>query len=129
MRKVLVLVVVLLLSSQATARTALVTEAQIPGGTLHITILEPVDEDKAAEIVEWLRAASTSVSLAYGRFPNPAASVIVENVVAFEAALHAHARANAVELMEKLNSTGGFDEEIQTSLKALLDEFKATGAY
>jgi len=55
--------------------------------------------------------------------------VAVEDVVAFEAALHAHARANAAELMEKIDSTGGFDEEIQAGLKALLDEFKATGAY
>ena len=55
--------------------------------------------------------------------------VEVEKVVSFEAALHAHARANAVELMDKINSTGGFDDDIQTDLKTLLDEFKATGAY
>ena len=55
--------------------------------------------------------------------------VEVEKVVPFEAALHAHVRANAVELMDKINSTGGFDEDIQTGLKTLLDEFKATGAY
>jgi len=55
--------------------------------------------------------------------------VEVEKVVPFEAALHAHARTNAVELMDKINSTGGFDEDIQTGLKTLLDEFKATGAY
>ncbi len=77
MPKIMILAVVLLLSTQASARTALVAEAQIPGATLHITILEPIDEDKAAELVEWLRAASTSISLAYGRFPNPAASVVV----------------------------------------------------
>jgi F-type H+-transporting ATPase subunit alpha len=55
--------------------------------------------------------------------------VEVEKVVSFEAALHAHARTNAVELMDKINSTGGFDDDIQTGLKTLLDEFKATGAY
>ena len=55
--------------------------------------------------------------------------VEVEKVAPFEAALHAHARTNAVELMDKINSTGGFDEDIQTGLKTLLDEFKATGAY
>ena len=55
--------------------------------------------------------------------------VEVEKVVSFEAALHAHARTNAVELMDKINSTGGFDDDIQTDLKTLLDEFKATGAY
>ncbi len=53
----------------------------------------------------------------------------VENVGPFEAALHAHAHANASELMDKIEASGGFDEEIQAGLKALLDEFKAAGAY
>ena len=55
--------------------------------------------------------------------------VDVENVVPFETALHAHARANAEELMAKIDSTGGYDDEIQAGLKALLDEFRASGAY
>ena len=55
--------------------------------------------------------------------------VDVESVVPFEAALHAHARANAEELMAEIDSTGGYDEAIQAGLKALLDEFKASGAY
>ena len=55
--------------------------------------------------------------------------VDVENVVPFETALHAHARANAEELMAKIDSTGGYDEEIQAGLKALVGDFKASGAY
>ena len=55
--------------------------------------------------------------------------VDVENVVPFETALHSHARANAEELMATIDSTGGYDDEIQAGLKALLDEFKASGAY
>ena len=56
--------------------------------------------------------------------------VEVENVGSFEAALHAHAHANASGLMDKIEaSDGSFDEEIQAALKALLDEFKASGAY
>jgi F-type H+-transporting ATPase subunit alpha len=55
--------------------------------------------------------------------------VPAEKVVDFEAALHAHARANAAELIEKINSTGAYDEEIQSGLKTLLDGFKSTGAY
>ncbi len=55
--------------------------------------------------------------------------VDVENVVPFETALHAHARANAEELVAKIDSTGGYDDEIQAGLKALLDEFRASGAY
>ena len=55
--------------------------------------------------------------------------VEVENVVPFEAALHAHARANAEELMETIDRTGAYDEDVQAGLKTLLDEFKASGAY
>ena len=55
--------------------------------------------------------------------------VEVENVVPFETALHAHARANAEDLMAKIDSTGAYDEEIQAGLKALLDEFKSSGAW
>ncbi len=55
--------------------------------------------------------------------------VEVEKVVPFETALHAHARANAEDLMAKIDSTGAYDEEIQAGLKALLDEFKSSGAY
>ena len=55
--------------------------------------------------------------------------VEVEKVVPFETALHAHARANAEDLMAKIDSTGAYDEEIQAGLKALLDEFKSSGAW
>jgi F-type H+-transporting ATPase subunit alpha len=55
--------------------------------------------------------------------------VDVESVVAFEEALHAYAHSNASELIEKINTTGDFDEDTQASLKGFLDEFKASGAY
>jgi F-type H+-transporting ATPase subunit alpha len=55
--------------------------------------------------------------------------VNVESVVAFEEALHAYAHSNASELIEKINTTGDFDEDTQASLKEFLDEFKASGAY
>ena len=55
--------------------------------------------------------------------------VPADKVVAFEAALHAHARANAVELMNKINASGDFDDEIENGLKQLVESFKATGAY
>ena len=80
MRRVLPLLLAVVLSTQssATSRYALVTETDIPGATLCIRVLQPVDQDKAAEIVDWLRSASTNVSLAYGRFPNPSPSVVVQ---------------------------------------------------
>ncbi len=61
----------------AATREPLVTEAHIPGATLRIEVLPPVDDDKAAEIVEWLRSASGNISLVYGRFPNPSPRVVV----------------------------------------------------
>lgn len=80
MRRVLFVLAAVVLSTQssATSRAALVTETEIPGATLRITVLEPVDDEKAAQLVDWLRSASTNVSLAYGRFPNPSTSVIVQ---------------------------------------------------
>ena len=53
----------------------------------------------------------------------------VEQAVPFETALHAHAHANAAELMEQIDRTGAYGEDIQAGLKALLEEFKASGAY
>ena len=55
--------------------------------------------------------------------------VEVDNVGAFESALHAHAHANAGELMTRIDATGGYDDAIQAELKQLLDGFKASGAY
>jgi len=79
MRKGLAAVLLTLLVAQvpAASRVALVTEAQITGATLRIEVLPPVDDKKAAEIVEWLRSASGNVSLAYGRFPVPSPRIVV----------------------------------------------------
>lgn len=45
--------------------------------TLNIEVRQPVDEQKAAEIVEWIEATANDVALVYGRFPNPKAKIIV----------------------------------------------------
>ncbi len=52
-------------------------EAEIPGATLRIEVRPPVDDKKAAEIVEWLKSVGGNVSLVYGRFPNPFTRVVV----------------------------------------------------
>ncbi|MEE3197056.1 MAG: F0F1 ATP synthase subunit alpha [Pseudomonadota bacterium] len=52
-----------------------------------------------------------------------------EKVVDFETALHAYARANAQDLLDKINSSGDYDEDVQGKLKALVESFKETGAY
>ena len=55
--------------------------------------------------------------------------VPVNRVVAFEAALHAHARANHKPLLDKINATGDYNDEIAAELKKVVEEFKSTGAY
>ena len=79
MHKVFAVVPIIFVTTlvSAASRPPLVTEAQIPGATLRIEVQQPIADEKAAEIVEWLRSASSNISLAYGRFPNPSPRVVV----------------------------------------------------
>jgi len=56
-------------------------------------------------------------------------NVDVSKVTAYEAALHDFARANFGELLEKINKTGNYDEEIQGGLKKICEGFATKGAY
>lgn len=44
---------------------------------LTVEVRQPVDEEKTKEIVSWVHATADTIKLAYGRFPNPDAKVIV----------------------------------------------------
>jgi len=55
--------------------------------------------------------------------------VDVNRIVDFEVALHAHANENFGELIEKINATGDYDEEIEAGMKAAVEDFKRNGAY
>jgi len=55
--------------------------------------------------------------------------VPANKVVDFEAALHDFARANHADLIEQVDSTGDYSDEIVAGMKTALDAFKATGAY
>jgi len=55
--------------------------------------------------------------------------VDADKVVEFEAALHSHAHANAADLLDEINASGAYNDDIQAKLKALMDDFKANGAY
>ena len=55
--------------------------------------------------------------------------VDVNKVVDFEAALHAYAQQQRKALLDKINTTGDYDEEIEAELKSLLEAFKKTGTY
>jgi hypothetical protein len=45
--------------------------------SLNIEFSQPVDDEKAAEIVEWVESTADNVKAVYGRFPNPDAKVII----------------------------------------------------
>ncbi len=55
--------------------------------------------------------------------------VPVNKVVAFEAAMHAHVRANDGALLDKINATGEYSDEIVAGLKEAVENFKKSGAY
>ena len=50
-------------------------------------------------------------------------------VVEFEAALHDHARAKASDLLDEINASGDYNDDIQAKMKSVVEDFKATGAY
>jgi F-type H+-transporting ATPase subunit alpha len=55
--------------------------------------------------------------------------VPVEKIVDFESALHAYAKSEASALIDKINSTGDYNDDIAAELKTFIESFKATGAY
>jgi F-type H+-transporting ATPase subunit alpha len=55
--------------------------------------------------------------------------VPVNKVVDFEAALHAHAHSMAQPLLDKIEASGDYNDEIAGELKALVESFASSGAY
>ena len=55
--------------------------------------------------------------------------VEVSKIGAFEAALHDFAAANNAGLMDLINETGDFSDDIQADMKSLCDSFAEKGAY
>ncbi len=77
---------------------------------------------------EPLTVAETAVSL-YAVQEGHMDDMEVEKLLAFERALHAHARDNHAKLLDRINETGDYNDEIAAGLKALVEEFKSSGAY
>jgi F-type H+-transporting ATPase subunit alpha len=50
-------------------------------------------------------------------------------IVDFEHALHAYMRANQSELMNRINETADYNDEIEAGLRAAVEDFKATGTW
>ena len=55
--------------------------------------------------------------------------VEVAKVGDYEAALHDYASANSGDLLNKINDTGDYNDEIKAGLKAICDGFAEKGAY
>ena len=55
--------------------------------------------------------------------------VDVARIVAFEDAMQAHLKSNHQDLLDSINASGDFNDDIEASMKAALDGFKKTGTY
>jgi F-type H+-transporting ATPase subunit alpha len=55
--------------------------------------------------------------------------VPVAEITAFEAALHAFMNSNYAQLLQHINETGAYDQEIESQLKSAVESFKQTGSW
>ncbi len=55
--------------------------------------------------------------------------VEVNQIVDFEAAMHSYVREKFGALLDKLNATGEYNDEIEAGLKEAVEDFKRNGAY
>ena len=55
--------------------------------------------------------------------------VEVTKVGDYEAALHGFAKANANKLLDQINESGDFNDEIEAEMKNVCDDFTKKGAY
>jgi F-type H+-transporting ATPase subunit alpha len=53
----------------------------------------------------------------------------VDKVGDYEAALHDYARANHGDLLDSINASGDYSDEIEAQLKSVMDGFSEKGAY
>jgi len=56
-------------------------------------------------------------------------AVPAKSVVAYEGALHAHAKEKFAAVIDKINATGDFNDDIAAGLKQICEDFKKSGAY
>jgi F-type H+-transporting ATPase subunit alpha len=55
--------------------------------------------------------------------------VDANKIVSFEDAMQAHLKSNNGDLLDKINETGDYDDDIEAGMRAALDNFKANGVY
>jgi len=56
-------------------------------------------------------------------------NIELEKVSAFESALHNFMRSNRADLMQRINASGEYNEEIENAFKQALDDFKANHSW
>ena len=55
--------------------------------------------------------------------------VEVTKISDYESALHDYARSNESELLENINKTGDYNDDIEASMKKICDDFAKNGSY
>ncbi len=55
--------------------------------------------------------------------------VDVKKIVSFEAAMHAYLRSNNAELLDRINESGDYNDDIAADMKVAIEGFKANGVY
>jgi F-type H+-transporting ATPase subunit alpha len=75
-----------------------------------------------------LTVAEMAVSL-YSANEGYLDDVPADKIVDFEASLHANFIDSAPDLVQKINETGDYNDEIEAELKKFVEGFKATGTY
>ncbi len=75
-----------------------------------------------------LSVAEMAVSL-YAANEGYLDDVEVNKVVDFEDALHHHIRSNHQDLLDRINETGDWNDEIEAQMKAAVDAFKQNGSW
>ena len=55
--------------------------------------------------------------------------VEINKIVVFESALHSYMHASQQALMDRINETSDYNDEIESGLKAAVEDFKATGTW
>ena len=75
-----------------------------------------------------LSVAEMAVSL-YAADQGYLDDIEIAKIVDFEQALHSYMRASQSELMDRINTDGDYNDEIEAALRAAVEDFKATGTW
>jgi F-type H+-transporting ATPase subunit alpha len=55
--------------------------------------------------------------------------VDLDKIVNFESAMHGYLRASQTNLMDKINTSGDYNDEIEAGMRAAIEDFKATATW